>query len=160
MRTCVYENLSTLQDVRCALQAEVKRYNSRQVHSTTREIPNIRFERARAAGNSLFRKFTIPQPYTSSQDVFCLREKRMVNGSRRISLFDHTIQVPRVPLREYVDIHLVPAVARQLMRIRVWWNTKTVHALPTARGLSCLLLTSTGVQFSTLANLGVTPTVI
>ena len=129
VRTCVYENLSTLEDVRCALQAEVKRYNSRQVHSTTREIPNIRFERARAAGNSLFRKFTIPQPYTSSQDVFCLREKRMVNGYRRISLFNHTIEVPKVPLREYVDIHLVPDVARQLMHIRIWWNRNMVHAL-------------------------------
>ena len=76
--------------------------------STTREIPNIRYERARKEGNNLFRKFVIPKPYTSTKDVFCLREKRMVNGYRRISLFKHVIEVPNVPLREDVDVHLVP----------------------------------------------------
>ena len=129
VRTCVYENLSTLEDARSALQAEVKRYNIRQVHSTTGEIPNVRFERARAAGNSLFRKLVIPRPYTSSQDVFCLREQRMVNGYRRISLFNHIIEVPNVPLRAYVDVHLVPDEARQLMQVRIWWNGKLVHSL-------------------------------
>jgi len=129
VRTCVYENLSTLEDARCALRAEVDRYNSRQVHSTTREIPNIRFEQARAAGNSLFRQLTIPRPYISSHDVFCLREKRMVNGYRRISLFNHIIEVPGVPLREYADVHLVPDVPNQLMHVRIWWNKKMVHSL-------------------------------
>ena len=129
VRTCVYENLSTLEDARSALRAEVKRYNIHQVHSTTGEIPNVRFERARAAGNSLFRKFTIPRPYTSSQDVFCLREQRMVNNYRRISLFTHVINVPNVPLYEYVDLHLVPQVTRQLMEIRIWWNGTLVHSV-------------------------------
>jgi hypothetical protein len=129
VRTCVYENLSTLEDARSALQAEVRRYNIHQVHSTTGEIPNIRFERARAAGNSLFRKLVIPQPYTSPQDVFCLREQRMVNAYRRISLFNHIIEVPNVPLRVYVDVHLVPDESRQLMHIRIWWNDTLVHSL-------------------------------
>jgi hypothetical protein len=31
----------------------------------------------------LFRSFVLPQPYTSAKDVFCLRVKRMVNGSTR-----------------------------------------------------------------------------
>jgi hypothetical protein len=129
VRTCVYENLSTLEDARSALRAEVSRYNIHQVHSTTGEIPNIRFERARAAGNSLFRKLVIPQPYTSPQDVFCLREQRMVNAYRRISLFNHIIEVPNVPLRVYVDVHLVPDETRQLMHIRIWWNDTLVHSL-------------------------------
>jgi hypothetical protein len=129
VRACVYENLSTREEVRSVLQAEVQRYNSDQVHSTTREVPNIRFERARKEGNSLFRKFTIPKPYTSAQDVFCLREKRMVNGYRRVSLFGHLIEIPNVPLREDVDLHLVPDEVRQLMHIRVWWNDHMVHSL-------------------------------
>jgi len=119
----------TCEEVRNALQAEVQRYNNRQVHSTTGEIPNIRFERARKEGNSLFCKFTIPKPYTSPQDLFCLREKRMVNSYRRISLFKHVIEVPNVPLRRDVDIHMVPDDTRQLMHIRIWWNNKMVHSL-------------------------------
>jgi hypothetical protein len=52
VRTCVYENLSTMEEVRSVMKAEVDRYNNRQVHSTTGEIPNIRFQRARKEGNS------------------------------------------------------------------------------------------------------------
>ena len=129
VRTCVYDNLSTLENARAALQAEVRRYNIHQVHSTTGEIPNVRFERARATGNSLFRKFTIPQPYTSSQDVFCLRQQRLVNGYRRISLHKHIIEVPNVPLREYVDVHLVPDETRQVMHIRIWYNDNLFPSL-------------------------------
>lgn len=129
VRTCIYENLSALEEVRSVLKAEVQRYNRHQVHSTTGEIPNLRFERARREGNSLFRKFTLPEPYTSPQDIFCLREKRMVNGYRRISLFKHVIEVPNVPLREEVDVHLVPDEIKRLMHLRIWWNKKMVHSL-------------------------------
>jgi hypothetical protein len=129
VRTCVYENLSTMEEVRSVLKAEVDRYNNRQVHSTTGEIPNIRFQKARKEGNSLFRKFTIPKPYRSPKDVFCLRTSRMVNGYRRISLFKHQIEVPNMPLREDVDVHLVPDETKQLMHIRIWWNDKMVHSI-------------------------------
>lgn len=129
VRTCAYENLSTRDEARGVLQAEVQRYNSQQVHSTTREIPNLRFEQAMQEGNSLFRKFTVPKPYASVQDVFCLRETRMVDGYRRVSLFGHRIEIPNVPLREDVDLHLVPDEARQLMHIRIWWEGKMVHSL-------------------------------
>ncbi len=129
VRTCVYEQLSTLEEVRGVLKAEVQRYNHRQVHSTTGEIPSMRFRQAQKEGNSLFRKFSLPKPYTSLQDVFCLRVTRMVNAYRRISLFKHEIEVPNVPLREDVDIHLVPDEAKQLMHIRIWWNKNMVHAV-------------------------------
>lgn len=129
VRTCIYENLSTKDEARSVLQAELHRYNNEQIHSTTGEIPNIRFERARRAGNSLFRQFVIPKPYVSSQDVFCLREQRMVNAYRRISLFNHAIEVPNVPLRVYVDVHMVPDNASQLMHIRIWYDSTMVHSL-------------------------------
>ena len=132
VRTCVHENLSSLENVRSVLKSEVQRYNNHQVHSTTGEIPNIRFQKAKKEGNSLFRKFTIPKPYRSPKDVFCLRVTRIVNGYRRISLFNHEIEVPNVPLRDDVDVHLVPDETRQLMHIRIWWNDKMIHstALP------------------------------
>lgn len=129
VRTCVYEKLSQRDEVRSVLKAELDRYNNHQVHSTTGEIPQIRFEKARKSGNSLFRKLTLPPPYTSPKDVFCLREKRRVNSYRRISLFKNIIEVPNVPLLKYVDIHLVPDEERDLMDIRIWWNAKMVHSV-------------------------------
>jgi len=129
VRTCIYEKLSNINEVRSVLKAELDRYNNHQVHSTTGEIPQIRFENARKSGNSLFRKLTLPPPYTSQKDLFCLREKRRVNGYRRISLFKHTIEVPNVPLQKHVDVHLVPDEAKDLMDIRIWWNRKMVHSV-------------------------------
>ena len=127
VRTCTYEKLSTVEQVGSVLKEELNRYNNHQLHSTTGEIPNIRFEKAKISGNSLFRKFSVPKPYSSPQDIFCLREKRMVNGFRRISLFNHSIEVPNVPLYGHVDLHLVPDTVKQLMNIRIWWNNKLVH---------------------------------
>jgi len=46
------------------------------VHSTTGEVPAIRFQRAKREGKSLFRDFVIPSPYTSTKDIFSLRVKR------------------------------------------------------------------------------------
>lgn len=129
VRTCALENLTTIQEARSVLSDEVNRYNNHQVHSTTGEIPRIRFEKAVLAGNTLFRPFVLPKPYTSPKDVFCIRETRIVNGYRRISLFNHTIEVPNVPLREDVDIHLVPDATKNLMEIRIWWNDRMVHSL-------------------------------
>ncbi len=129
VRTCVYEKLSKRDEVRSVLKAEIDRYNNCQVHSTTGEIPSIRFEKARKSRNSLFRKLTLPPPYTSPKDVFCLRERRRANSYRRISLFKHIIEVPNVPLQKQVDIHLVPDEAKDLMDIRIWWNRKMVHSV-------------------------------
>jgi len=129
VRTCALENLTTLEEVRAVLKEEVHRYNYRQVHSTTKEIPGLRFDKAQRAGNTLFRPFSVPQPYTSPKDVFCLRERRMVNGYRRISLFNHDIRVPNVPLHEYVEIHLVPDTQKQTMRVRIWWEDRMVQSV-------------------------------
>ena len=65
VRTCALENLTTLEEVRGVLRDEVDRYNNHQVHSTTGEIPSLRFENARKNGNSFFRLFVLPKPYTS-----------------------------------------------------------------------------------------------
>jgi hypothetical protein len=129
VRTCALENLSTLEEVRSVLKEEMDRYNNHQVHSTTKEIPSIRFKKAKQDGNSLFRPFSLPKPYTSPKDVFCLRETRIVNGYRRISLFNHTIEVPNVELREEVEVHMVPDTVKEVMEIRIWWGQKMVHSV-------------------------------
>jgi len=129
VRTCALEKLTALEDGRAVLKDELARYNYHQVHSATGEIPGIRFEKAHATGNSLFRPFALPKPYTSPKDVFCLREIRMVDGYRRISLFNHIIEVPKVPIREEVEVHLVPDTSTQAMDVRIWWNNKMVHSV-------------------------------
>jgi hypothetical protein len=129
VRTCALEHITTAQDARPVLFEELDRYNNHQVHSTTKEIPSLRFERAQSSGNSLFRPFSPPKPYTCPEDVFCLRETRQVNGYRRISLFKHDIEVPNVPLYEQVEVHLIPDMIRQTMDIRIWWNDNMVHSV-------------------------------
>jgi hypothetical protein len=129
VRTCAIEKLTAIDDVRAVLKEEVNRYNNHQVHSTTREVPGIRFDRARKEGNSLFRPFTLPNPYTSTKDVFCLREKRTVNGYRKISLFNHEIPVPYVPLRDDVEVHLIPDIQRDAFEVRIWWDSRMVQSL-------------------------------
>jgi len=129
VRTCAIEKLTTIDEVRVVLKEEVDRYNNHQVHSTTGEVPSIRFDRARKEGNSLFRPFALPKPYTSTKDIFCLRETRMVNGYRKISLFNHEIPAPHVPLREEVEVHLVPDVVRETLEIRIWWGNQMVQSV-------------------------------
>jgi hypothetical protein len=129
VRTCAIEKLTTIDEVRAVLREEVDRYNNHQVHSTTGEIPRIRFEKARKEGNSLFRPFILPKPYTSTKDVFCLREKRVVNGYRKISFFNHDIPVPHVPLREEVELHLIPDTERGIMEVRIWWESQMVQSV-------------------------------
>ena len=129
VRTCALENLTSMEDVRSVLRDELDRYNNHQVHSTTGEIPSLRFENARKNGNSFFRPFSLPKPYTSPKDVFCLHGSRIVDGYRRISLFNHDIEIPHVPLREDVELHLVPDLPNDALEVRIWFQHKMVHSL-------------------------------
>jgi hypothetical protein len=127
VRTCALERIDNMEDARSVLAEEMQRYCDHQVHSTTKEIPAVRFGRALSEQNSLFRSFSLPQPYNSVDDIFCLHETRVTNGYGRISLFNHQIRVPEVPLRHQVDIHLVPDPNRDLMQIRIWFKDELVQ---------------------------------
>ena len=93
----------------------------------------MRFDRARKEGPdaSGFRPFVLRKPYTSTIPIHldCLREKRTVNGYRKIDLFNHEIAVTKVPLREEVEVHLVPDTAREALEVRIWWNNQVVHSV-------------------------------
>ena len=129
VRTCAIEKITAIDNVRAVLKDELNRYNNHQVHSTTGEVPSIRFDMARKVGNSLFRPFALPKPYTSTKDIFCLRETRMVNGYHKISLFNHEIPVPHVPLREDVEVHLIPDIQSDAFEVRIWWDSRMVQSL-------------------------------
>jgi hypothetical protein len=129
VRTCALERIDNLEDARQVLIEEIDRYRHHQVHSTTKEIPALRFGRALREGNSLFRPFSIPKPYTSPDDVFCLRETRVTNGYGRISLFNHQIRIANVPLRSEVDVHLVPDSSKNVMHVRIWFEEALSHSV-------------------------------
>jgi hypothetical protein len=126
VRTCALEKLTCIEEGRQVLRDELVRYNDHQVHSTTGEIPTIRFAKAQEIGTSLFRPFALPKPYTSLKDVFCLHDTRTVNGYQRISLFNQEIRLPNVPLREDVNLHLVPDFVRNHLEVRIWWQNRLV----------------------------------
>jgi hypothetical protein len=129
VRTCALEKISAFDETRAVLREEVHRYNYHQVHSTTGEIPAIRFEKAKQAGNSLFRPFALPKPYRSVKDVFCLRTMRIVDGYRKISLDRHAIEVPKVDVRHDVELHLVPDFAKNVLEVRIWFEDRMVHSV-------------------------------
>jgi hypothetical protein len=129
VRTCALENLSTLDEARGVLRGEVDRYNNRQVHSATGEVPCFRFEKARESGSSLFRPFSLPEPYNSIKDIFCLRQTRTLNGYGFISFHNRKIDIPDVPDYEDVELHLIPDINRNCVDIRIWYKDKMVRSL-------------------------------
>ena len=129
VRTCAIEKITAVDDARGVLKEELNRYNNHQVHSTTGEVPSIRFDKAKKEGKSLFRPFALPNPYTSVKDIFCLRETRRVNGYRKILLSNHEIAVPNVPLREEVEVHLIPDMTRGALELRIWWEDRMVQSV-------------------------------
>jgi hypothetical protein len=126
VRTCARENVRSVAQIREILRYEVKRYNEVQVHSTTGEIPVIRFEKAIREGKSLFRPFKLPFPYESTHDVFCLRDTRTTNAYRKISLSGMEFRVPGVNPHETVDLKMVPDPETGLTDIRFWHNGRLV----------------------------------
>ena len=91
VRTCVRDNVTDVRQGQTVLAHEVHDYNHRWVHSTTREIPAIRFQRALREKQSLFRPFHVKPPYQSVKDIFCLRLERTADAYHRISL--HTLEL-------------------------------------------------------------------
>lgn len=127
VRTCARENIRTIEQAREILKAEVHRYNNHQVHSTTGEVPAIRFHNALQEKKSLFREFQVPPPYQSTKDIFCLRAERIVNSYRKISFNNLELSVPGVPIRETVQLRIYPDKETGLAEIRLWSSGKLAN---------------------------------
>jgi DNA-directed RNA polymerase subunit H (RpoH/RPB5) len=126
VRTCARENIRTIQQGKEILKREVNRYNNYQVHSTTEEVPVIRFRRALKEKRSLFRDFMVPPPYKSTKDIFCLRDQRMVNAYRKISFNNLELKVPGVPIGGTVELRIVPDRETGVGEIRFWYENNLV----------------------------------
>ncbi len=126
VRTCARENIDNIIDGNKVLEAEAERYNYRQVHSTTGEVPYYRFKRLLGEGKTLFREFLVPAPYKSTNDIFALRDKRVVNPYRKISFNKLVINITGVPIRERVSLRIIPDLTSGMAEIRFWYKNELV----------------------------------
>ena len=120
VRTCARENISDIHQAQLILNNLIQKYNYQMVHSTTEEIPYIRFQRALREKKSLFREFTIRSPFKSTKDIFCLRVDRMVNSYRKISINNLELKVPSAPLHERIQLRISPDKESGLSEVRFW----------------------------------------
>jgi len=121
VRTCVRGNVTDIRQAQKILNQEIHRYNFRQVHSTTQEVPYFRFQRALKEGKSLFREFRICPPYQSVKDIFCLRLNRTVDPYRRVSINSLALKVNAVTAGEKISIRIYP-MSNGISEIRFWCN--------------------------------------
>lgn len=120
VRTCVREGVTGIDDGKKILQKEVGDYNSKRVHSTTKEIPDIRFRSAIKNNQTMFREFKLEPPFESVKDVFCLRAKRTVDSYRRVSIKGTSLKVPGVMPRQDVELRMTPDFKNNLVEVRFW----------------------------------------
>jgi len=123
IRTCVRENVTTIKHAQRILNYEVHRYNCRQIHSTTLEIPSLRFQKALQQKRSLFREFDPQPPYQSVKDIFCLRIKRTIDAYRCVSFNTVTLKIKNGRPHELVELRIYQ-LNSQLSEIRFWSRNK------------------------------------
>ncbi len=121
VRTCVRANTTDIRQARTFLRQEIQRYNFRQVHSTTLEVPFFRFQKALKEKQSLFREFQIKPPYKSVKDIFCLRLDRTVDAYRRVSLNNRLLTVNHASPGDTLNVRFYP-MTNGLTELRFWHN--------------------------------------
>lgn len=121
VRTFARNNVTTIKQAQKILNLEVYRYNHRQLHSTTGEIPYLRFQRALKDKFSLFRRFSIKPPFLSSKDIFCLRLNRTSDSYRKISINNLNLKVNKLDPFVKVNLRIYP-LNPTYSEVRFWSN--------------------------------------
>jgi hypothetical protein len=121
VRTCAREHVVDIKHGNRILDQEMNRYNYRQVHSTTGEIPYQRFQRAMKEKLSLFREFSIKPPFLSTKDIFCLRLNRTADAYRQISINNVHLKVNNLNSYEPVNLRVYP-LNSTFSEVRFWAN--------------------------------------
>lgn len=116
-----YKNkLTTIEELNDALKELVEKYNNKWVHSTTKEIPIIRFEKAKKNNKSLFTTFKITKPDQTVDDIFCLKAERVIDNYRKVSFNGNEFKVPNGKPRYTVTLNMVPDEEKGIVKIRFW----------------------------------------
>jgi hypothetical protein len=123
VRTCVRENVADIGPAQTLLKREIQRYNFHQVHSTTLEIPYLRFQKAMKLRQSLFREFKVKTPFQSVKDIFCLRLQRTADAYRRISLNNLQLPIHGANPADRIQIRLYPLNA-SVSELRFWHKNR------------------------------------
>jgi len=125
IRTCVREDVKEINHAQRVLNHELYRYNHQQLHSTTQEIPYLRFQKALKENQSLFREFTIKPPYQSVKDIFCFRMDRTIDPYRRISIHNLQLKVNHATPGKTVNLRIYPST-NEIAEIRFWSEGKLI----------------------------------
>ena len=120
VRTAAKEKLTTLAEVRAVLHDLMDAYNTRWVHSTTKEIPMVRFENALNANISLFRPLAAAVPDKDPNDLFCLVFTRKTDGYRSISLDSVSFRLQNGQSYTETEIHCALEATSGLVVVRFW----------------------------------------
>jgi hypothetical protein len=125
VRSLVREEVTDTKKAQQILNRELYRYNHRQVHSTTQEIPFLRFQRALQENKSLFRSFQIRPPWASPKDIFCLRVDRTIDAYRKISVNGLQLKINGAIPHEIVTLRIYP-LNKVLSEVRFWSQNKLI----------------------------------
>jgi len=128
VRTCIRENVKDINHAQRILNYERERYNYKQFHSTTQEIPSKRFNSALKAKKSLFRSWSIPKPFLSLRDVFALRCNRFIDNYHSVSIGKLRIKLPNVEARQSVDIRIY-ILGQDFYELRFWYHVKLIKVI-------------------------------
>jgi hypothetical protein len=121
VRSCVRDNVIDIRQAQTLLAHEIHRYNYRQVHSTTLEIPDVRFQRAILKKQSLFRPFKVPPALKSAKDVFCLTFERIADAYCKISFQTLHLRISGSYPDDKITLRLYPLNAA-VSELRCWRN--------------------------------------
>lgn len=127
VRTCAREQITTIEDARKVLFEELNQYNYQRIHSTTKEIPDVRYQRAVYEKQTLFKPFRIPAPYEKLEDIFCYRAKRVLNSHRRVSFHSLEFLITNVPWQQEVELRISFDLKSRLATIRFWYHNRLVE---------------------------------
>ena len=110
----------------------MNRYNYKQIHSTTGEIPYIRFKRAVNDKVSMFREFDLLPPYESTKDIFCIKMTRIIDAYRKISINNLKLKLNGKP-RETAEINIYP-IDKEITELRIWCNKQLIDVIKAKPG--------------------------
>jgi hypothetical protein len=123
VRICARDNIKTIAGANQVLAREVYLYNHQWVHSTTKEIPYIRYQRA-LKENSVLRPFKIPPPYQSIKDIFCYRMDKTVDPYRQVSINNLKLKFNNAPIGRSVNLRIYPHAKSDLAEVRIWYKNE------------------------------------
>lgn len=120
VRIAAKEKLTSINQLRKVLAELVWKYNTKWIHSTTKEIPIIRFENALKNNKSLFTPFKLTKTKQTIDDIFCLRMDRIVDSYRKVSVNGLELRVPNGRPRQTVNLKIAFDDKMKLIKVRFW----------------------------------------